>query len=1191
MTDAVGLSGARQVQTQQTEQSRSAVGTIGKHSVQLGDGPKINLNSIKTNKVPFAGFRAATKIASAKTGMAQNGAALAEIFTCRNGRLDAKALMQTLKTFQLHLDRHISLNPGLNKAQMDKEALAALAPQIENLSNAELASAYQGINSAETSLLKQALQREAALGNQDAKAALANLMNVEALLLVEVGNRVVVGRDPAAAASITPLSQMYGSEFNAPQTAPAEHRHDITAANLETLVMTDAHSGLRKAQAESEVAQTLAARQIEGIEPRQMGDILRSSELTMNADVGKLIEQLDHSDEPWKNAFHYSSEADQGFQSTLSSSGYMLRRDAAETALFPELAGREINPDERPVYAALNPAKHTGGAVSLYGKAALVFKPEVARRATYTVDDTFRALKLKVNPERTSALYQLVPGFVGEGRLSADTAAKLADPHSRLRTDLDQILQGLAAKGTVTAHAMDTALDGLKGQLTDKELQLLQALCIKSFADPEANQGIKATYDNIESLLTQFAPLDNMQLANSAVNRQQGQNDRAVLTVASYVEAQLQGPMILERDVAEIRVSVDDIEPEQMEKLNAWAQEHGIKVTYFGDEALTVNSEEVSEAMHSGREFAASHVDKQAVNAELNRIIDSDEAFTQKIKDRFAGQPSILAAFGGQQPLQGAALQYVKSKFASEVQRALTHPDSDNITEEVLINRCFDAAADKMVRAKSALMSKLDDLEFKTPEQKQAFTNWVLSARTLTDPNEMTMLYQQAMQQSELLQQLADEGADSQKVISELNRMFRSTDSACAQYYNSINKRPEPDEKFSQLYRTSFLSAAFLRASGGDMQAVSQMLDVPETKEYFEVCSALSDSNSGLIDNEDFSIMSSAKESFNFLRDTVAKEAGVQMSRLDNDPRSFEQLDPQMRSKIREQFPHAAAELDEKHPFSGAPEVFQPFPQPIHPERMPQDQTARRQFLIDTLPAYAAHEQSFDKDAAVHGRNHVVRSFIYATAMSNLLQEKGIAVDMNAVLCGIAGHDQGRQANGPDRWEADSARMTVEKMQSSYGADTLGIAYEEEFKKQIDGHSGKTVEAMLLQSADSLDIGRTQEFNLDKFGFLKETFKVGDRYFAPDAQVRTELAKEARLLQILTSPAAARRDEMNQLLASSISSSDPEAVMAKVERIKQEIAQDTQAQFAVGDAALVSYIEGVVRNNPQMFPLLNKYYR
>ena len=90
MTDAVGLSGARQVQTQQTEQSRSAVGTIGKHSVQLGDGPKINLNSIKTNKVPFAGFRAATKIASAKTGMAQNGAALAEIFTCRNGRLDGR---------------------------------------------------------------------------------------------------------------------------------------------------------------------------------------------------------------------------------------------------------------------------------------------------------------------------------------------------------------------------------------------------------------------------------------------------------------------------------------------------------------------------------------------------------------------------------------------------------------------------------------------------------------------------------------------------------------------------------------------------------------------------------------------------------------------------------------------------------------------------------------------------------------------------------------------------------------------------------------------------------------------------------------------------------------------------------------------------------------------------------------------
>ncbi len=1192
MTDVSGISRSGMTQTQQTQ---STVGTMGAHTVQIGDGPAINLQDIKTNKVPFQGFRTATKIESARSGMASNASALGQALTCK---LDAKALLQDLKTFQLHLDRHMSLHPGLSKAQMDQEALAAMAPQVERMSNAELAAAYQGINSADTALLKSALQHEAAMGNADAKAALANLMNFEALLLVEVGNRVAVGRNPDIAAQVTPLSEMYQSATDPlgehSGGGRVHYEHDISSANLESLVLADVHSNVRKARAETELTQKLSSRGVQGIAPREMGDILRSSELTMNVNVDRLLDRLDDSSEPWKNAHHLVQEGNEEYQDTLSS-GYMMRRDATEKALFPELEGRQIDPNERPIYAALNPTKNVRGAAGFYGGAVVVLKPEVARRATYTIDDTFFGINLKVDQGRINTFFELIPGFAGEGKgkFSADTVAKLTDPSTfpnPLRTAFENHLQGLMNKDPVTARDIE-ALDEFKELLPEDDLILLQALGIKTFADAEANRGVTATYDNIESLLTRFSPIDNMQLANAALKHREGGNDRAVITSANYVEAQVQGPLILDRDVAEIRIHIDELSPQNMQKLNQWGQEHGVKITLFGEPEMLQTSEGVDQAKESGNLYAASHLDQAVVTAERDRIAGSDEALMQKIAERTASNSSILSPFGGEQPLKGAALQYVKAKFAQEVNEALRHPDGRNLTEEMLINNCFDKAVLSAVKEKSALMRELNQLEFKTPEQKQAFTEWVLSARTLRDPNEMKMLYNQAMHHSEVIQNLVESGADSKQVQDALTTAFRETDEACGTYYRSINKKAEPDDKYTELNRTAFLSTAFLRTSGMDMQAVYDLVDQPETREYFGVCSKLSDPFDGIPGNRDFQVMSSVVSCYNFLHMSAGKEVGEEVDFLPKDLRSYEQMEPELRNKIQDNFPHAMAEINAKHPFSGAPAQYQTFPVASHPERMPQNLAQRRQFLVDTLPAYQQHENTFDRDNAVHGRNHVIRSFIYATAMSNILQEKGIPVDQTAVLCGISGHDMGRKANGRDLWEADSANLTVTNMQRQYGADSMGAAYETEVKKQIDGHSGQTVEAMVMQSADSLDIGRTQEFDPDKLPFLKDTFKCGDKFYTGDNKMRQELAKEAKLLQTLTSPAAAHREEMNQLQVEAISSSDPEAVMEKFNQLKARVAEETAAQRAIGNEDLVQYIEGVIKLNPQLFPVLSKYYR
>ena len=59
-------------------------------------------------------------------------------------------------------------------------------------------------------------------------------------------------------------------------------------------------------------------------------------------------------------------------------------------------------------------------------------------------------------------------------------------------------------------------------------------------------------------------------------------------------------------------------------------------------------------------------------------------------------------------------------------------------------------------------------------------------------------------------------------------------------------------------------------------------------------------------------------------------------------------------------------------------------------------------------------------------------------------------------------------------------------------------------KDSIDANRGQTLEAMLLNAADSLDIGRTQEFNPERFAFLHG--KAGEKPTQSAEAIRRELA-------------------------------------------------------------------------------------
>ncbi len=74
------------------------------------------------------------------------------------------------------------------------------------------------------------------------------------------------------------------------------------------------------------------------------------------------------------------------------------------------------------------------------------------------------------------------------------------------------------------------------------------------------------------------------------------------------------------------------------------------------------------------------------------------------------------------------------------------------------------------------------------------------------------------------------------------------------------------------------------------------------------------------------------------------------------------------------------------------------------------------------LPIYAAHEMHFDP-TSIHGRMHICRALLFAEWMGRTYLSYGLHPDMYAVWVAVAFHDSGRQNNGTDYWEHDSAAL------------------------------------------------------------------------------------------------------------------------------------------------------------------------
>lgn len=1203
-------------QTPQNVGVSPSVGKLGLHTVQIGTNPPVRLDDIKGNKIPFAGFRTATKVASAKTGARENAALVLNSLASPDGKLDVKALLNASKSMQTHLDRLGVL--GEIQGNMDDAVLAAFAPEVESLSNTELLNTYQQFLSPEMSLLKRALQNEISANpnNADAMAAAANLFSLEALVTKEASNRIIIAQGLAQPEQIPSLAAQYGAGINGMGEA---RRHnapaDMSAVSMHVLMDVAIDSSARRNRVEGLAADIVSRRNLGDIDAKQFGDVLRSAGLTINVDLGFLFgmngpKPLLKAGGAWEHIFHSIESApdDAARQAAIDvkGQGYIQKRDNVERGLFPELGeNRPTVAVERPTYAALNLLHLRTGAAPTYGTVTLHLKPEVARRATYTVDDTFIALRLRYSEAGRQAALDLLPGFPG---ISEEHKTEIMTEGSELRRSFDALLESMAAKGEFRADLFKNELH--LSELDDDENSALAGLFIKTFKDTQSTRKAMATYDNLETLLPELGDMDAVNLVRAALDRQQNSMGR-VASECNYIEAQVHGPVVFSRDVAEIVINeefgLNMLPPEQKAWFNAViavlegkqpaktdmaslsdsqrADLAGIR-EQLGGAVIPVRIEkqipelELKNTIQNKESlFYAAHFDQPRIDDAISSA-QSDDGLKVLISDALDTAPGGLAALRvlGDRPLvAGEDVGRLREAFSAYVEQYRHAPVQGQHTETDLLRDCMLRALDDVAgKDRIASLGAVDTLT-QDPAQRTTLRNIIMEQPPM-NAQAFRALTSAALQGAAVLDGLVP--AEGEPLTNEA--LIEGLGSAAASFRRSYDAMPKQDRETvgENSLLQAFGSLAFSlmhNTSPETADKIAARLNSPVMQRLSGVLLRLGDAEHGFPKDPGFRDALAFNSFQTGLRAALGGKAET--------PTAFAKelsLIPQAdRALLRTALPGLADTLDASFPIRPS------FP-PAQAGKPTITAAQHRDFLLSMLPIYHEHERpgAFDYGAAYHGRGHICRAFIFASTMAGIMESMGHTVDRTALLCGIAGHDAGRQANGADtpEQEGESARLALEKMRELFGTDTFGEDYEHEFTAAIVGHSSPTLESMLLNAADSLDIGRVKEFDYKYFPFLRGGEQEGPKAFVPEYQtLREQLHEEADLLARMTDPLTQTRDLRMKLAESGDLETMLSVQNAASDAVTEQLAIDGEQDF-------LAFVENKIRTYPDMFPLLTRFY-
>ncbi|MDR2392165.1 MAG: DUF3626 domain-containing protein [Planctomycetota bacterium] len=1218
----------------------ASVGKFEGRTVTLAGQPPLRLDKIKGNSLPFQGFRKVTKLDRAITGMRTNLAASLKALTRPNGGLNPQALLGGLKTFQRSMGnavRNMAVSRPQNSDDLDNLALLQMTNSVVDLSSSELAAVYQTFQSREMAFLKDSLQAELARHpeNADAKAALANLFFLEAAVIRDVSERVLSVTDlgEGEAAGLRD-GHRFGGRSNVPlpdENAPGVYERDISPRNLKTLVETSAQAHTtaeRGLSAATEAAMADRAASAPGGGPlsaRQAGDVLRGSELTMNVwteflfqgDEVRIGSDSDAGNGIWQNMFHLQ---DRGL--AWRGPDYMPLRDAVERQVFPELAGSPTRANERPSYAALNVAGMVDGAASQYGGTVFVLRTETARRATYTVDDTFATIPLRITRERVDAFFRNLDGMEGFPGMPAEILAQLRNRESPIRKSLASVMSGIPEGGITLKKLLETLVERKVLKEFDEITAWVSPLLVRHLGDSEANRARTATYDTLENLLPHLGEVDGAALIHAAA----GGNDGRLALSGRFIEAQIQGTFNPARDVGEIRIPVDDLIDNQSnpprlgrkaDSLIEFARANDIKLTFTdfsqakSDRKKTEVFKELAsrgievvdfETIHSSHrreeelrtasaDFASSHQSLSQTREAARALVQDPGELNARLLSLAAGLPG--GAELAEIPLAGAALDRVKARFLENVEKAVVQAGSGSgLNVETTLAEALRTAAERPLAAKIALTKELDSLVFDTPEQKSAFRDWVISARALSDPREMRMIHANALAMAARLERLGPDSSPTEIArgfASGLRNLYQTVDQFKLE---SRNDDFGPDDLFTEMNRVAFMGSALLaRTNPAAAERVLTALESPEIRELRGLCALMHGEVADDLTADDKPFAATFGDFLTYTSEALSRELrpGDQRRSDLTLNKTLNSVSPEARAALTEAAPSTAAAFAAAYPFRAVRETTA-FPAAADPGRLPASQTEIRDFHVSMLGVYRGHEETFDGATGVHGMGHASRAFIFATVMANIAGSRGIRVDRAALLCGISAHDSGRRANGRDAYEADSANLGVEAMRARFGPDSLGAEYETAFRQQIDGHAGTTVEALLLQSADSLDIGRTADFDYRHCPFLADTLEAGGKTLFIDPDTREALVREATLLQQLTDPAMRNRARLNELMLEALDASDPEAAQREITAVKDSIRNELARLRQSNNEEYFARIENAIREHARELPLLSRHY-
>jgi hypothetical protein len=273
----------------------------------------------------------------------------------------------------------------------------------------------------------------------------------------------------------------------------------------------------------------------------------------------------------------------------------------------------------------------------------------------------------------------------------------------------------------------------------------------------------------------------------------------------------------------------------------------------------------------------------------------------------------------------------------------------------------------------------------------------------------------------------------------------------------------------------------------------------------------------------------------------------------------------------------------------------------------------RDKHLGEILDIYKGHEQSFDPEG-IHGREHISRAVLYANILANFFEAQGAKVDRHALYTTTALHDAGREGNGVDRWEGDSAKQALERLQSQGITDE---SYLELTKGAIQGSSTQrhSLEALILKSADSLDIIRERGlsgYNTKFLAFMGGDTQLSNGMTLPqDTEFRDALIQEVAQFIDATSYHApsegawlkARQDidAINlklEAFGGNVSSpqakqllSDLETTMKTQRDLRDQVVKEYQTHSNnTASLDVFNGIEAELLAHPDRYPIMARYY-